>query len=303
MSDEHPTRGGLAWGLAAYIWWGLMPLYFFQVQAVPGWEILAHRIVWCGVLLAGLLTFAGRWPDVFAAFRSRRTAGALFACSLLLAFNWWAYILAALNGRIMEASLGYFILPLFNVLFGVAFFKERLRPAQAVAVVLAAAGVAYLIIAMGKLPWIALTLGVSFSIYGVLRKITPVDGLLGLFVETVFLMPPSMAAIAYWLLSSGGSFGLHDLQMAGWLLLSGPVTAVPLLCFGQAARRLSLSTIGFLQYLAPSIQFLLAFYAGEPFRHEQQISFGCIWVALAIYSVDSLFAPRHPGTEAPPAEE
>lgn len=286
-------RSGFLYGLGAYGWWGLMPIYFRAVKDVPATEILAHRIVWCGVLLAGVLTLARRWSDVAVSLRTRQVAAVLFVCGLLLAVNWFTYIYAAVSDRIAQASLGYFLIPLVNVAFGLIIFRERLRPARWLAVALAAIGVGYVIATAGILPWISLTIAISFSIYGVLRKLTPVDGLVGLFVETLFLAPVAGGFVVWWFLQQTGTMGKVDWQTDGLLLLSGVVTAVPLLCFGQAARRLPLTSLGFLQYLSPTLQLMLAvFLYDEPFHRQQQISFGFIWLALAIVTVDSAIMAR-----------
>jgi chloramphenicol-sensitive protein RarD len=291
--EQARLRSGLLYALGAYVWWGLMPFYFRVVQEVPAWEILAHRIVWCGVLLAGILTTTGRWADVRRAAASPRTAAALALCSLLLAINWFVYIYAALSGRITQASLGYFLLPLFNVLFGLVVFRERLRPAQWLGVGLAGCGVVYLLVDARELPWIALSLAVSFTIYGVLRKVTPVDGLVGLFIETVWLAPVSAFFVAWWFVQQTGTFAVGDLATDALLLLSGPVTAAPLLCFGQAARRLPLTTMGFLQYISPMLQLLLAVWVFEEWDRwrEMRVCFAFIWAALAVVTLDALLRP------------
>jgi chloramphenicol-sensitive protein RarD len=286
-------RGGLAYGLAAYGLWGVIPLYFWALRSVPPAEFLAHRIVWCLLFLAVVLTLVGRWPDVFRALRSPRTRRLLTISACLVAVNWLVYIYSVATERVLHSSLGYFINPLFNVLLGLVFFRERLRPAQWLAVALAGAGLAYLVWAAGELPWIAPALAVSFGLYGLVRKVTPVDGLTGLAVETLVLTPPAAAYLLWWAAAGSSSFGRYGWHFDALLMLSGVLTALPLLCFGQAARRLRLSTLGFLQYLAPSIQFLLAvFLFGEPFRPEQQVGFGCTWAALLIFTADSLLAQR-----------
>lgn len=292
-------RGGLAYGLAAYGLWGVIPLYFWLVRDVAPAEILAHRIVWCLLFLAVILTLSRRWADVFRALRTPRTRWLLTASAGLVAVNWLVYIHSVATERVLHSSLGYFINPLFNVLLGLAFFRERLRPAQWLAVALAGAGLAYLVWAAGELPWIAPALAVTFGLYGLVRKVTPVDGLTGLSVETLVLTPPAAACLLWWAAAGSSSFGHHGWRHDALLMLSGVVTAVPLLCFGQAARRLRLSTLGFLQYLAPSIQFLLAVCLfGERFRPEQQVGFGCTWAALLIFTADSLLAQRRPAVLA-----
>ena len=292
---QSAGRGGLAYGLAAYGLWGVIPLYFWVIRSVPPAEILAHRIVWCLLFLAVVLTLSRRWPDVLRALRTPRTRRLLTLSACLVAVNWLVYIHSVATERVLHSSLGYFINPLFNVLLGLVFFRERLRPAQWLAVALAGAGLAYLVWAAGELPWIAPALAVSFGLYGLVRKVTPVDGLTGLAVETLVLTPPAAAGLLWWAAAGWSSFGHTGWRLDALLMLSGVLTAVPLLCFGQAARRLRLSTLGFLQYLAPSIQFLLAVSLfGETFRPEQQVGFGCTWAALLIFTADSLLAQgRH----------
>jgi chloramphenicol-sensitive protein RarD len=270
-----------------------MPFYFWAVASVPPAELLAHRIVWCALLLAGVLTALGRWRDLAGCLRTGRTTALLLVSALLIATNWLVYIYGVWTQRILQTSLGYFVNPLFSVLLGMVFFRERLRPGQWAAVTLAAAGLAHQVVAAGELPWIALVLAGSFGLYGLIRKAAPVDGLVGLTVETLMLLPAAVACLGWWAWAGTSSFGKGEATVDGLLLLSGVVTAVPLLCFGQAARGLRLSTLGFLQYLAPSVQFLLAVSLfGEPFRQQQQITFGCTWAALAVFTAESVLARR-----------
>ena len=195
-----PTRSpaGLLYGLAAYGLWGVLPLYFRVVEQVPPLELLAHRIVWSAVLLAGLMTALRRWPEVWACLGDPRTCALLVASTVLIAVNWYVFIFGVSTKQVVQNSLGYFINPLFSILLGVAVFRERLRPAQWVALGLATCGLAYLIAAAGQLPWIALTLATSFSIYGLIRKVIPVESLIGLTVETMFLAPIAAAGLCYW---------------------------------------------------------------------------------------------------------
>ncbi len=282
-------RTGLLYGLAAYVWWGLMPLYFAEVLTVPPLEMLAHRIVWSLVLLVILVTMAGRWSDIRRCFRSRPTLQLLLATTVLLALNWLAYIYSATQRRLVQASLGYFILPLVSIVLGMVFLGERLRGLQWLAVSLATAGVLILIVHGGEVPWIALTIAISFSLYGLLRKRVGVDGLAGLTVETL-LLTPLAAGYLLWLAQRGtGQMGQESRQLDGLLLLSGLVTTVPLYCFGEAARRLPMTTLGFFQYLSPSLQLILAVtLLRETFGPVQQASFGLIWTALAVFTIASL---------------
>ena len=296
------SHAGLVYGLAAYGLWGLMPLYFRIVADVNPLELLAHRIVWCVVLLAALMTAFRRWPEVLACLRHPKTCGLLAASTVLIAVNWYAFIVGVSTRQVVQNSLGYFINPLFSILLGVAVLGERLRGAQWAALALASAGLAYLIVAGGELPIIALALATSFSLYGLVRKIVHVDSLVGLTVETLFLAPVAASALVFWTARGELMLGTMGVGVDVAILGSGVVTAAPLLCFGAAARRLPLSTMGFLQYLAPSLQFLIAvFVLGEPFRDEQQVGFPLIWSALAIVTVDALEARHLRGRENAPS--
>jgi chloramphenicol-sensitive protein RarD len=292
-SEEAKGRGGLLYGLAAHGMWGLMPLYIWAMDRVPPHEILANRIVWCGVFLLVVVILFQRWSDLGRCLRTFRTLGLLTLSSLLIAANWFCYIYAANNNETIQASLGYFINPLFSVLLGMVVFGERLRPAQWLAVLLATAGAVVLVVAGRDFPWIALALAVSFAFYGLVRKLAPVDAVIGLTVETLLLVPGATAFLLFWAMAGQGSFGHSGPLFDALLLGTGIVTAVPLLCFGQAARRLSLTTLGLLQYIAPTLQFLLAVWVrGEPFLPSKAVSFALIWAALLIFSVDSLLKAR-----------
>ncbi|WP_337997904.1 EamA family transporter RarD [Oleispirillum naphthae] len=296
MSESSPSaapqtadaalRTGIAAGLATYLFWGLLPLYLKLFADMPPPEVLAHRIVWSVltlVLLVGLLH--GR-RAVMAAIRCRRTLITLTVTALLITANWLIYIFAVAEGRLLQASMGYYINPLINVLFGRLFLKETMTPRQVVAVVCAAAGVSVMVVGAGEIPLIALSLALSFGTYGLLRKTIPVDGASGLFVESLIIGP---AALGYllWLNHQGvGHFG-HDGATRDILLVcAGPITAVPLVLFGYAVRRVRLSTMGLMQYVAPTGQFLLAtLLYGEPFTQAHLWAFSCIWTGLAIYSI------------------
>jgi chloramphenicol-sensitive protein RarD len=280
------TREGFLYGLAAYGLWGLVPLYFRWLNDVPSFEIVAHRVVWSAVFLAALLVLARRWPRVVECFRIRRLLLPLTASACFVGINWLVYILSVEWQQVVQSSLGYYMTPLVSVLIGLAAFRERLRPLQWFAVVIATAGVVGLTVASGGLPWIALVLAVSFGLYGAVRKKVPVDGLTGLSVETGLLAPFALAYLA-WLAQRGeAATGADPWGLGPAVALSGVITTIPLLCFGQAARRLPLSTLGFLQYLSPTVQLVIAVWH---FR-EPPPSWGplvLIWVALAIFSADS----------------
>ena len=294
---QDQARVGVAFGVAAYLWWGLVPIYFKAVAHVPATEVLAHRIIWSTVLLAGLMGWFGRWPAAIASLKSRRTMVTLGATTVLIACNWFVFIWAVANDRLLEASLGYFINPLLNVLLGVVFLRERLRRWQIVSVVLAGIGVFYRTVQLGELPVVALILAGTFGMYGLLRKTAPVDALSGLTVETALLLPFAVGYAVYMGVGDRAVFGTSSVGTSVLLAMGGIITAVPLLWFTNAARRLRLATLGFLQYIAPTLQFLLAVAAfDEPFRRGQLVSFGCIWIALAIYSADTAWSARASST-------
>lgn len=269
-----------------------MPIYFKVVAAVPALEVLAHRIVWA-VPFGALIVFARRqWPEVKRALTDRRTFAFLALAAIFIAINWFGYILAVQGGQIFQASLGYYINPLMYVVIGVWFLHERLHRFQTIAVLLAAIGVAVLTISGGQFPVIALTLATSFTIYGVIRSRVVVGGMPGLFIETLILFPLA-ASYMVWLMYRGTSaFGPDEPGMAGLLVLAGPLTAVPLLFFALAARRLRLSTIGIMQFIAPTLQFLMGLVYGERLTGPRAICFALIWIAVAVFSVDAWRASR-----------
>jgi chloramphenicol-sensitive protein RarD len=294
MSTES-FRKGVAYGVAAYGMWGLVPIYFKAVASVQPLEVLAHRVVWSVAILVPLLFLRGKWPEARRAMASRKTMATLVLSTGLLAVNWYLFIWAVSHDRILEASLGYFINPLVSVVLGMVFLKERLSRPAAVAVALAGAGVAVQAAVIGSVPIIALTLAFSFGIYGLLRKTAAVGALVGLAAETTFMTPIALGYLI-WARQTGGLYlGTGDPTIDLLLVMAGVVTAAPLLCFTSAARLLSLSTLGFLQYISPSGQFLLAVLVyGETLRTAHLVTFGCIWAALAVFSVDQIRRSRRP---------
>jgi chloramphenicol-sensitive protein RarD len=292
-ANRAAARLGAAYGIAAFTWWGLCPVYFKAVAQVPALEVLAHRVIWSVVLLAILIGLQKRWGEVRSVLRERPTMLRLGATTVLIANNWGIFIWAVANGELLQASLGYFINPLINVLLGVVLLRERLRRMQMLSVVLAAVGVGYMIVEYGEVPWIALLLAFSFAFYGLLRKTARAEALVGLTVETTLLAPLALAFLFYKGAQSTGSFAAVSWQLDVLLASAGIITAVPLIWFTAAARRLRYSTLGFIQYLAPTGQFLLAVLAfGEPFTRDHLITFAFIWTALAIYSADTALQPR-----------
>jgi len=298
------ARAGVLYGIGAYGLWGVLPLYFKAVKHVPALEVLCHRILWSLVLLLGLAWLRGSWPAARAALCCRRTLLTLCVTTLLIAGNWLVFIWAVANDHVLQASLGYYINPLVNVLLGFLFLRERLRRWQIGAVVLAAIGVGYLTFAGKQFPGLALFLALTFGCYGLLRKTARVDAPVGLTIETALLMPPALAYLGYQMLHGHAVFLRDSLPMDGLLLLAGVVTAAPLLWFTEAARRLRLATLGFLQYLSPTGHFLLAVLAfGEPFTWAHGVTFACIWTALLLYSVEAVRNGRPaPTPMAPPIE-
>jgi chloramphenicol-sensitive protein RarD len=287
-APSDPATRGLAFGLAAYALWGILPVYFKALAGVAPTDIVAHRIVWSLPFLAVLILVGGQAQAVRAALRNRRAMSILALTATLIGVNWLLYVYAVTSGHILAASLGYYLNPIANVLLGRFILKERLTGAQWIAVALALAGVLALAIgALGQL-WISLTLCVSFALYGLLRKIAPVESLPGLAVETGLLFPLALGWLAWGAVAGTAIFGTTTAE--AWLLtLAGIISTTPLLLFTAAARRLRYSTLGMLQFIAPTVQFILAVALyGEPFTTAHAIAFGAIWVAIAIYVVSLL---------------
>ena len=279
-------RAGMTYGVAAYLLWGFLPLYFKALAHVSPTEIVAHRIVWSLVFLALLLSVSRRWGTILVAMKSPRVLGTLMATAALIGVNWLIWVWAVNNGHVLEGSLGYYLNPLVNVLFGTILLKERLSRPQIGAVVLAAAGVAVLAWGAGSGLWISLSLAASFATYGFLRKVVDVEALEGLSIETALLAPIAIGWIWWVNQGDGGGLAFGGVTI-GLLIAAGAVTAVPLLLFTAAARRLPYSLLGFLQYIAPSLQFLLAVLVfGERLTTAHVICFGAIWTALVIFSAD-----------------
>lgn len=293
--------GILSAGLA-YVCWGLFPLYFKQLASVGPAEVLAHRIVWSLLFVMLILAVKRHWEWLRPALRSRKVMGTFMASALLLSANWLTYIWSVTHDHVVDASLGYFITPLVNVLLGYTVLKERLRPAQWTAVGLAAAGVLWLAIQGGQFPWIALVLACTFGGYGLLRKMAPLGALEGLTLETMVLTLPALVFLA-WTASQGHSSFPAESSLVNTMLVGiGPVTAIPLLLFAAGARRIRMSTLGLLQYIGPTIQFGLGVWLyNEPFSGSRIVGFVLIWTALVIYSAESLLqgsaAPRAPAME------
>jgi chloramphenicol-sensitive protein RarD len=292
--DER--RLGVVSGITAYALWGLFPLYFPLLEPAGGLEIVAHRVIWSLVFVAVLLTVVRRWPLVRAAFADRRTLLVLAVAAVLIAANWLVFVYGVNSGHVVETSLGYFINPLVSVLLGVVVFSERLRPLQWTAVGIAAVAVGVLTVDYGHPPWIALALAESFGLYGVMKKLVRVEAAPGLFVETAIVAVPAAAAIV--VLQADGQ-GTATSGGAGHFLLlmsSGVATAIPLLLFAAATRRIPLSTVGLLQYLTPLMQLAIGvFVRHEPMPPARLAGFVIVWIALAVFTADSLRTARAAG--------
>jgi chloramphenicol-sensitive protein RarD len=281
---------GIAYAASAFLCWGLFPLYFKLLQQVPPLELLLHRMVWCLVFLLVVLTSRRQWQWFGPILRQPRILASFALSATLLSANWFLYIWAINNDRIVEASLGYFINPLVNVMLGFLLLKEHLRPTQKLAVLLAALGVAWLTWQTGALPWIALVLAGSFGSYGLLRKTAALGALEGLSLETMLLAPLAIACLIWLTISGTAAWPQLTLGHQGLLLLAGPITAIPLLLFAAGARRIPLSLLGMLQYIGPSLQLAIGVWLfHEPFGPTRMLGFAIIWSALAIYSLESLW--------------
>ncbi len=279
---------GIVYGILAYGSWGFLPVYLKFFSAVPALEVLCHRVIWSALLLIGIVMVQRQLRQFQGLWRSPRICLILFSTATLLALNWGIYIYGVNTERVIETSLGYFINPLFTILLGYFFLQERLNRWQVLAVSIATLGVANLILDLGQIPWIAIALAFTFGSYGLIRKVTALPPVAGLAGETLILVPLAIALITHWANTSSGHFGL-TLPLNLLFIGCGIVTALPLLWFNQATQRLTLSTLGFLQYIAPSLQLALGvFLYQEPFTHTHRITFSLIWIALAIYSFNSL---------------
>ncbi len=280
---------GLVGGLACYLLWGFLPLLFVLLRAVDSVAIVADRTIWSLFFVGGILLLSRRMGEVRAAFADRATVRSMLISTVLLAINWLVYVYAIETAQVLETSFGYFINPLINVAIGMALLGERQNRWQTVAILIALVAIGIQAVGLGRVPYIALALALSFGFYGFFRKTAKVTSASGLFVETLLLVPVAVAYLGY-VFVRDQSFGVHaDPYYLTLLVLTGPATAVPLLLFAFAVRRLRLTTIGMLQYVAPTIQFLLAiFVLGEPINPVQLLSFGLIWLSLVVYSADSL---------------
>jgi chloramphenicol-sensitive protein RarD len=296
-ADGVPGAAAVA---AAYLIWGLFPLYWKQLETIAALQLIGHRILWSFVLLAGIVILQGQVKLLRTAL-TRRAIFTYIASAVLISVNWFAYVWAVTHGRVVEASLGYFINPLFSIVLGVALFHERLRPFQWIAVGLAAAGVLYLTLTLGGFPWLAILLAATFGSYGAVKKTAPLGSLFGLTIETGLLVIPATAYLAYCEWAGTGAFGhagaVVNLMLAG----AGIVTAVPLLLFSWAAVRVPLTTLGILQYVTPTMQFLLGVIVfREPLPLARLVGFCLVWAALLLLWLEGLhFRSRKTGATTP----
>jgi chloramphenicol-sensitive protein RarD len=300
MSDQRATEtppgsaAGLIMGVTAFLIWGITPAYWKQIPQISPLEIVLHRITWSFLFLMPIILWRGQWRDFIAVFTQPKRLSVLAITSALVSLNWLLYIWAVQNGHILQASLGYYINPLVNVLMGIVFLGERLRRMQLAALLVASMGVGYLTFFVGVFPWVSLTLAFSFAVYALIRKVAAVGPLVGLTIETLLLSIPATIGLAWLHASDVGAF-LRD----GWttdifLIGAALVTALPLLLFNVSARRLRLSTIGFIQYIGPTCMFLIGVLVyHEPFALPQLISYSIIWTALVLYTMDSFLHHRH----------
>jgi chloramphenicol-sensitive protein RarD len=291
--NNKSVKAGVIFALAAYTMWGIAPMYFKLLTSVPALEIVMHRIIWSVLVLCLLLAARKKFSQVFSAIRDPKIITMLSISGLLLAVNWLIFIWAVNNDKMLDASLGYFINPLFNVLLARFFLQESLTRLQLLAVFVALAGVVFLVFSYGQLPWVALALATTFSIYGLLRKKVTVDSMPGLLIESCIMLP---FALLYWITvdTSSGNMLENSLDLNMTLLLAGVVTTAPLLCFTAAARRIRYTTLGFFQYIGPSLMFLLAVMLyQEPLDTTRVITFVCVWLGLLIYVYDSFRVYRN----------
>ncbi|WP_448549509.1 EamA family transporter RarD [Thalassotalea fusca] len=283
------VRVGVLFAIAAYFLWGFAPIYFKLIDSVSADEIMVHRVIWSTLLLAVIVLVFGKYHEFTKALTNKHAAQRLFLTAAILGTNWFLFIWAVNNDHLLDASLGYYINPLFSVALGVIFLHERLSKWQLCAVLLAVIGVLIQLIMLGTLPVISLALAGTFGIYGLLRKKLPINSLVGLLIESLFMLPIALIYWAMFVSSDTSNLFANSISLNLLLACAGIVTTAPLLCFTAAAKRLTLSSLGFFQYIGPSIMFVLAtFYYQEPYQEEKLITFGFIWMALIIYSLDSV---------------
>ena len=292
---DADARSGVIFGLLAYTMWGLFPVYFVWTASVAPLEVLGHRILWAVPFGALIISFRGQWREVRTALFDRSKLAWLALSALSISVNWLTYIWAIQHQRIFETSLGYYINPLIYVAIGVLVFGERLRHLQGIAVALATIGVVILTVSGGAFPWVAMVLGISFTMYGVIRKQVVIGAMPGLFIETLMLLPLAAIWMSWFVGQGGASIAAGDAWIATLLIFGGPMTVLPLMFFAIAARRVTLTTLGFMQFLAPTLQFSIGVYYGEPLTTAKLVCFACIWAAVVFFSYDAVKTSQKKG--------
>lgn len=288
-------KKGILYGIGAYVLWGFFPIYWKFLHEVPALQVIGHRIGWSFIVLIIYILTTKQWHDFRKTAFNAKTIGMYAVAGVLLSINWLIYVWGVNAGFIVETSLGYFINPLLSVLMGVIFLREKLRPAQWLPVIIAALGVVYLTFVYGRLPWIALSLAFSFGTYGLVKKLAPLGSLYGLTLETAIVFPIALIYLTFVQASGTGAFGHDGTQVNLFLIGAGIVTTIPLLMFASAAKEIPLTMIGILQYIAPTLQFLIGiFIYKEPFDQSHFVGFGIVWVALIIFWVENFIAHRTP---------
>ncbi len=286
-AEPHDDTRGILYVGGAYAFWGFVPLYWWFLKDVPPFEITLHRILWCA--LVGLVVTAGRgrMSRFISVLRTVRVMGALMISSILITTNWTIYVYCVDSQRLLEASMGYYMTPLVSIGLGIALLGERISRVRAAAIALASVAVAVQALSLGHFPWIAPALALTFGFYGYVRKLTPVDSLDGLTIETCLLLPITVPLIAMWGVQGSGAFPSPVLSRDAFLIGTGPLTAVPLVLFAAGARRIRLTTLGFLQYFSPTITLLVAtLILGEPFTRTNMVTFGLVWAALLLVGLE-----------------
>jgi chloramphenicol-sensitive protein RarD len=292
-AKSHESPAGLFYAAGAFLLWGAFPVYWKQMQGVSAFELIAHRIVWSLFFLLVVQAWRHRYGAMLAAFTSWRSFGLNLLSSLLLTANWTIYVWAVNRGNVIESSLGYFLVPIANVAIGSLLLHEKLRPLQWLAIAGATGGVGLLLLGVGHVPWIALSIAVTWAGYGFLKKQSPLGPIAGLTIETFVLFPFAAAALLWWHHTGEGALGRVDARTHAFILCAGIVTAVPLLLFASGAQRLRLTTLGLFQYVSPTVQFLLGYFLyREPFSQSQFAAYAMIWCGLILYSADGFWSQR-----------
>ncbi len=295
MDARSDRSAGLVWAFLAYGSWGFFPLFWKLLDHLPALELVAHRVLWACVAYLVLVAGKRRLGELAAGLRDPQVLRSIGPAAAFISINWLVFVYAVVTDRVLHASLGYFLNPLVSILLGLVFLRERMRPVQWLAVGLAALGVVQLAGLAEGVPWIGIVLALSFGLYGLTRKVAPVDGLMGATIESVLLVPIAMGYLVWLALSGVGAFATTGVRTDLLLVCAGIVTATPLVWFANAARLLPLRTLGFVQYLAPSTQFLLAVFAfGEPLTSVHVRAFACIWMAVALFTAESWWRARRP---------